>query len=481
MTAMLPKALSFVVDQDPQCLGQALKGALSEPELRSVLESMKLLLQKTEGLQHCVGSLEAVLAGDIESAGRFLLSLLTGLNELDFEQKIAFFEEFCTSWWGKFQDLMSSMQQSIPWAAQMLQHPHVTCDGCGANPIKGPRFKCQSCPDFDFCGECFAQKRSINDGKCAAHDFHCIMMPGKGMCGKGMRWGKGMCGKGKRKAGDMDSGARNCASADKCHGSMCGERQQSPQAKIDACDADVMSFPVEVADGRNLQIEWKRGEDPAVAAAKFAQEHTIQHDEVATIIDFILHAEQTVPPATNEKAEEKPMKDVVEEAMPSSLLGSLGSLSSPGAGTMKETVPPAPAEKDGEETMKDVVEDDAMEEMPTEPDNCKRQRVKCEENAAAPLRFAFPVMLEDGRELLMEWTTGQDLENVSKSFAQQHGLPTEAVPQLLEAARRMDSTPAALQQLKDMGFGLDEQVLCELLESCDNDTEKTVEMLMQSM
>merc|ERR1712228_228813 len=132
------------------------------------------------------------------------------------------------------------------------------------------------------------------------------------------------------------------------------------------------------------------------AAAKFAQDHAIQHDELATIIDFILHAEQTVPPATNEKADEKPMNDVVEAAV------------------------------------NDVVEDDVMEEIPMEPENCKRQRVKSEEDAAAPLRFAFPVMLEDGGELFMGWTRGQDLEDVSKSFAQQHGLPAEAIPQLLE-------------------------------------------------
>merc|ERR1712014_163821 len=150
-------------------------------------------------------------------------------------------------------------------------------------------------------------------------------------------------------------------------------------------------------------------------------------------------------PATNEKAEENPTNDVVEAAA------------------------------------KDVDKDDVMEGTPMEPENCKRQRVKCEEDMAAPLRFAFPVMLEDGHELLMEWTRGHDLEDASKSFVQQHGLPAEAVPQILEAARRVDSTPSALQQLKDMGFGLDEQVLRELLEKCGNDAEKAVEMLLQSM
>lgn len=33
-------------------------------------------------------------------------------------------------------------------------HQNVTCDGCGVNPIKGIRFKCSVCPDFDLCSTC---------------------------------------------------------------------------------------------------------------------------------------------------------------------------------------------------------------------------------------------------------------------------------------------------------------------------------------
>lgn len=33
-------------------------------------------------------------------------------------------------------------------------HPFVTCDGCGAHPIVGVRYKCSVCDDFDYCEEC---------------------------------------------------------------------------------------------------------------------------------------------------------------------------------------------------------------------------------------------------------------------------------------------------------------------------------------
>jgi len=33
-------------------------------------------------------------------------------------------------------------------------HRFVTCDGCGVSPIKGIRYKCLTCPNFDFCEKC---------------------------------------------------------------------------------------------------------------------------------------------------------------------------------------------------------------------------------------------------------------------------------------------------------------------------------------
>jgi hypothetical protein len=36
-------------------------------------------------------------------------------------------------------------------------HRGVTCDGCHrGSPLYGHRWKCQQCPDFDYCGTCYA-------------------------------------------------------------------------------------------------------------------------------------------------------------------------------------------------------------------------------------------------------------------------------------------------------------------------------------
>merc|ERR1719373_1032851 len=58
-----------------------------------------------------------------------------------------------------------------------VEHTAVTCDGCGVSPLVGPRFKCETCTDYDLCGECFAKRASVHGGDAADHSFKCIMLP----------------------------------------------------------------------------------------------------------------------------------------------------------------------------------------------------------------------------------------------------------------------------------------------------------------
>ena len=42
-----------------------------------------------------------------------------------------------------------------------ISHRSVVCDGC-SNAIKGIRFKCKACEDYDLCVHCFENRSTIH-------------------------------------------------------------------------------------------------------------------------------------------------------------------------------------------------------------------------------------------------------------------------------------------------------------------------------
>jgi len=74
------------------------------------------------------------------------------------------------------------------------------------------------------------------------------------------------------------------------------DQQKKSETSAEA-SAVRLVFPVLVADGREMQIEWKRGDDPEQVAAKFAEANGIQEDELAAIVEFVRYAESVTHPS----------------------------------------------------------------------------------------------------------------------------------------------------------------------------------------
>ncbi|KAK7864133.1 hypothetical protein R5R35_007650 [Gryllus longicercus] len=76
-------------------------------------------------------------------------------------------------------DLTVDFPQQNSWTGVVAEmevvpccHVGITCDGCHATPVTGPRFKCKTCDDFNYCEHCFYTKRLHR------HPFNRLAEPG---------------------------------------------------------------------------------------------------------------------------------------------------------------------------------------------------------------------------------------------------------------------------------------------------------------
>jgi len=185
--------------------GHMYKQGLSKA-MRWLLEELKQHCAATDGLAEFIQPIDAALVAEPGPShlGELLLNLLKALQALPFNVQIQFVENVAENTIPLLAEFdIFDKTAEYPWWCSWdhFQHYGITCDGCGANPIVGPRFKCESCPDYDLCSTCYAQRSALhsNDG-CDQHTFHCILMPGGKSKGKGCKGkDKGWKGKGKGK------------------------------------------------------------------------------------------------------------------------------------------------------------------------------------------------------------------------------------------------------------------------------------------
>ena len=61
-------------------------------------------------------------------------------------------------------------------ATETIIHQGIHCKSCNQNPIKGLRFKCMHCADYDLCFNCYVTINTSNNSTVhdATHHFLCI-------------------------------------------------------------------------------------------------------------------------------------------------------------------------------------------------------------------------------------------------------------------------------------------------------------------
>lgn len=57
-----------------------------------------------------------------------------------------------------FQRLMGDYLGKKAAEQALVSHPLIVCDGCECTPVKGIRYKCSVCPNFDYCEKCETEK-----------------------------------------------------------------------------------------------------------------------------------------------------------------------------------------------------------------------------------------------------------------------------------------------------------------------------------
>ena len=119
------------------------KGVLKLPELEKVLDDLR---RKNYKLR-----IENLRKLDSNPTLQFLFSLdLYDFEEINNKEKIE-------SYFPNIHEIEENEKSKVV-------HRNYSCDGCGMKPLRGPRYHCKVCPNFDYCEECYkALKHEHND------------------------------------------------------------------------------------------------------------------------------------------------------------------------------------------------------------------------------------------------------------------------------------------------------------------------------
>mmetsp|Transcript_129839 Transcript_129839/g.315391 ORF Transcript_129839/g.315391 Transcript_129839/m.315391 type:complete len:609 (+) Transcript_129839:67-1893(+) len=367
--------------------------AAEKPEcMRSLIQALREALEPFPQCQETQISLDRMLQAEcLEGVGSATEAFLRSLIQLPFEQQR---DIVSVAFEGMFEKLLQLVPEEAPQPAEAWAHCGVTCDGCGAMPILGPRFKCTECPDYDLCGSCYLQKDVLHPG----HQFSCVPHSrGKGK-GKGFGpcplfaalakgWGKD-CGKGwKGWSKGSGKGCRKGWGKAWCKGRDSGSDSSDSSFSDGFDSSDSSKSRGSAANGKSVKQELRAAKH-AWKKAKFEAKEKWKAAKKAWKKEL--------------KQERKAKKDRAKQERKAMKL----QLRTPAAEQPKAQGP----------------------------------------------SLTFPVEVADGRRLTISWSIGEAPDQVAVRFAAQHGIAENELPEIAnfvrqaEAAVAGEGTPEASSQ-----------------------------------
>ena len=139
--------LSHTVEQVKNVAKEHIKKEETEEEKKVQIEQIKKITK--EAIKE-INNLTKLV---IEQSNALIEKISNNNSFKDKDNDVILFKEF-----KKEQEEQKEKKESI--------HFNILCDGCKMNPIRGNRYKCIGCPDFDFCENCY-QKNKDSHG----HEF----------------------------------------------------------------------------------------------------------------------------------------------------------------------------------------------------------------------------------------------------------------------------------------------------------------------
>ena len=160
----------------------------------------KELLKKEENIKKDKETRKKEQIQKIQKITKDAVKEINDLTKLVIEQSNSLIEKINNPQLFKSQSSDNILLRTVPKVEKKVKpevHYHVICDGCKVTPLRGNRYKCKQCKDFDFCEECFNTKKESH-----GHDFTLIAHPrcrnrlghpNKDYCSRGTVHSKVMC------------------------------------------------------------------------------------------------------------------------------------------------------------------------------------------------------------------------------------------------------------------------------------------------